>query len=251
MNNKIYIISGKLRSKYQKNINDTFIWFSISQNAIKTALEDKNFLTKESSKVPSNKKTTIKKGIKRTKEELSNILEKAYSRDLNSIVIISIIAQVEAYFSDLLESILRIDRRRLLIKINGINHTKSFEINKLFDFARMDDIFDDLIKKELISVFYASPEKQFEYIQKVCSINFDSKLDNLMKKYVEFKATRDILVHNSGLINDVYLQKVGNNSRGKIGEILKVDNYYLEDVVKTSKSIIGSLSSLIQKENKD
>ncbi|WP_419675939.1 hypothetical protein ACN2CX_02330 [Aliarcobacter butzleri] len=75
-----------------------------------------------------------------------------------------------------------------MIKINGINHTKSFEINKLFDFATMDDIFDDLIKKELISVFYASPEKQFEYIQKVCSINFDSKLDNLMKKYVEFKA---------------------------------------------------------------
>jgi hypothetical protein len=70
-------------------------------------------------------------------------------------------------------------------------------------------------------------------------LDFASSLDELLSinllecpafhKYVELKATRDIHVHNRGIVNETYLKKAGSHARARDKVILPVDiPYFLE-----------------------
>ena len=96
----------------------------------------------------------------------------------------------------------------------------------------------------MISLFYARPSAQFEYLEKVTSVVLD---DELKDKWIENKATRDLIVHNSGLINKLYIKKSGNSARGKEGDRIVVDKQYLEASMANMKSLIGKICSQIQK----
>jgi hypothetical protein len=57
------------------------------------------------------------------------------------------------------------------------------------------------------------------------------KLDNnLILSYIEIKATRDLLVHNKGKVNEIYIQKVGVLARGTDTKqnIPISESYYLQ-----------------------
>lgn len=248
MNNKIYILAGKLRTTYHKKINDTYIWTSIATSAIIEASANDEFLSKESIKVPT--RSSKMKEIKRDKQALSNILEAAVKYDFNHSILTYLIAQIEAYFSDLIYGVLKIDNRRLKTKVNGINHTKTITVDEIINADSIESIIDELINKELISIFYASPEKQFEYLRLILGIEFDEKIEILFNKYIEYKASRDIVVHSSGIINDIYLKKSQENARGNIGDVLIIDENYLHNLAADSKSLIGKLSSALQKNSK-
>ena len=48
-------------------------------------------------------------------------------------------------------------------------------------------------------------------------------------KYIEIKTTRDILVHNKGVANDIYVSKAGTHARVEPGKWLPVNTiYFLE-----------------------
>ncbi len=96
----------------------------------------------------------------------------------------------------------------------------------------------------MISLFYAKPSAQFEYLEKVVDIEID---ELLKESWIEIKATRDLLVHNSGVINRLYLSKAGNQSRGEDGEEIPINKEYIEQSMSTVKSIVGRICSHIQK----
>src|SRR3546814_7747594 len=74
-----------------------------------------------------------------------------------------------------------------------------------------------------------------------------AKLDEaLSRKWFEVKATRDIIVHNSGIANDTYLKKAGDLHRVGDGQQLPVDADYFADTLSSMKSLIGKISSKIQ-----
>ncbi|MFW3426983.1 hypothetical protein ACN9KI_08925 [Aliarcobacter butzleri] len=248
MKEKIYKLAGKLRTAYQKKINDTYIWTSIASSAIYDASNNDDFLSKESIKVPTNQLKV--KEVKRTKEDLSKILISATSNDFNHAILTFLVAQVEAFFYDLICGVLLIDKRRLKIKIDGINHIKTINVDDILNAETLDTIIEDLVNKELISIFYASPEKQLEYMNKILGIKFDDKIELLFNKWKEFKASRDIIVHNSGIINDTYIKKSGIFARGNIDSTLVIDEKYLHSLIAESKSLIGILCTTLQRHNK-
>jgi|GEM_PF-3409443 len=254
MNNEVYQLAGKLRATYQKKINNTYIWTSIAFSAIDEVSKNDDFLIKENFKVPSNraKVNTIKKNknINRSKEELSKILTTALEEDFNYSILTYIVAQVEAFFNELTYGILKIDKRKLKTRIQGINHTMSINVDDIINATEIDDLIDDLINRELISIFYASPKKQLEYLKKVLDMPFDNKLENLFNHWIELKASRDIIVHSSGIINDIYLNKSGDYSRGKKGEKLIINTEYRNSLIANSKSLVGKLCSVLQQHNK-
>ena len=55
---------------------------------------------------------------------------------------------------------------------------------------------------------------------------------------MEIKATRDVLVHNAGIVNETYLRKVRGKSRGQLGELIPLDKTYLDDSVTSMKRLI-------------
>lgn len=86
-----------------------------------------------------------------------------------------------------------------------------------------------------------------EYIEKLFAIKID---DDLWMKWVEIKASRDLIVHNKSIINKVYLDKSGTLARGKEGKEIVVDEDYYKDLMILSKSLIGQIVSGITKKVK-
>ena len=73
---------------------------------------------------------------------------------------------------------------------------------------------------------YANPRCQSEYFRKALSINIS---DDEWNKWYEIKATRDIIVHNLGIINETYIE-IKNFPRKEV-------DIKAEAVVKQGKEI--------------
>jgi hypothetical protein len=81
-------------------------------------------------------------------------------------------------------------------------------------------------------------------MQKVLNCKLGKRLKEL---WSEIKATRDIIVHNNGVINDKYIEKAGSAARGDVGDTIQVDIEYFGSSAATMKSLIGRISSQLKK----
>lgn len=245
---EIVNLVNSLRMNYQKKINNTYIWFSVSHDAIGALRFDEDLLNKSKISVPSFQKG---KKVNRNKEDIISVLNNAYDKEFLQTIFSHLTSQMESFFYDLIEGVLLIDNRRIKIKSNKIKLMESLNVETILNSENYSSVIKKIIDANLISVFYASPEKQLEYINQIFSISNDEKLEIYIKKWKEFKAARDIIIHNNGIINEVYISKAGEYARGKCGEELIIQKLDIEDLVKHLKSIIGKLCSSIKNENTD
>lgn len=68
------------------------------------------------------------------------------------------------------------------------------------------------------------------------------------------KATRDLVVHNGGIVNELYLQKAGEKARGKRGDQLVVNKKYFYGALAKMKKVSGAIKRDVEKrylKNKD
>lgn len=74
---------------------------------------------------------------------------------------------------------------------------------------------------------YKSPSEFAQSVEPLLSINLLEC--PAFHRYIEVKATRDIYIHNRGMVNETYLRKVGSHARARAGQLLPVDiQYFLE-----------------------
>jgi len=235
---------GALRSEHQRTLNNVFIWSSFARSALNTAKDDPDFLNQQRFKVPSRIRG---KEIERTAEELKEIAENAVSNEIYYSVFVYVVAQVEAFVGDVLFEMLNFDNRRIKTRVRGIDHISKIDVCEVIDSASREELVAGIISKELISLFYAPPVLQMEYFQSVTGVNLPKELTN---QWIEIKATRDIIVHNSEIANSVYLKKAGSLARANDGEVLTMDEKYFGDAIAFMKSLIGKVASGIQTELK-
>lgn len=236
---------NKKKQVLQKKINNIHIWSTIAIDSLISSSNDDEFLNNLYYVVPSK---GGERKIKRKKEDVEQILESAIEQDLYFSLFTFLIAQVEAFLYDVAYEILKNDNRRLKTTINGINHLKKIDLNEVIEANSIEDMIDEIIKRELISVFYASPQKQKEYFERVLNIEIDN---DVWLNWFEQKATRDIIIHNSGLINEMYLNKAGQLSRGLLSEKISIDQYYFNEAIINIKSMAGKMSNTVKKNYKE
>ena len=105
------------------------------------------------------------------------------------------------------------------------------------------ELIEAIIEKELTALFYASPTIQFRYFEAVLDIELD---ESIKTSWSEIKAARDLLVHNSSIINRLYLRKAGDAARGMEGEKLVIDSEYMGATMAAMKSLVGKTCSKVQ-----
>lgn len=237
---------GKLRSDFQKSLNDIYIWCSVVVDALLQVSLDEEFLNHKDFIVPSSKSDlkTVERGPKR----VQSIINNALNYELYYSVLVYIVAQVEAFLNDVIRITLQFDNRRLLTQVQGIDTGKKVEVSEILSSDTKEILIDTIINRQLTSLFYASPSKQFEYIKKVLGVDIDTAIQS---EWVELKATRDLIVHNYGTINDVYIKKCNVFARGNIGEKIVVDKIYFENAIAKMKSLIGKITSTLQRSIKE
>jgi hypothetical protein len=81
------------------------------------------------------------------------------------------------------------------------------------------------------------------YLSAVVSV----KVDPSFLDYYEIAATRDLIVHNSSVVNQLYLDKAREKARGKIGETLVVDKAYYYDALAKMKKVSGAIKRDVEK----
>jgi hypothetical protein len=59
----------------------------------------------------------------------------------------------------------------------------------------------------------------------------------------EIKASRDVLVHNSGIVNSAYLEKAGDRARFMVGDRLDVPEPYLLTSLRLVQGVIQDMAA--------
>lgn len=118
------------------------------------------------------------------------------------------------------------------------------EIN-IIDFLNnsKEEMIEKIIDQKVDNLFYASPKKQLEYLDGALGITI---CEDSWYKWIEYKARRDVIIHNNGIINDVYLSKVNGYGKFINGDEVFFDKKEFSDIVSTLKAIIGEIDRLIR-----
>lgn len=233
-------LSKKIYNRHltlSKKLNDTYIF--INQAIPILEKEKKSYhsslISGKDSKyfVPSIKKT---KYAYRTDKELQNIYNRFIRYDLFKAILSSCISDFEDFLCITLEEILREYPHKINTSITGINIKKEINISKILLYKDIDSLINQIISETIIHISYLSPSKYFEYFKIISGVNIPK---DLLNKYFELKASRDIIIHNNSKINNVYLSKSGNLARGKLNETLIIDQNYFDQSIALLKRISG------------
>ena len=240
---ELYKQIGNLRKKYLKSINNITIWHSKVIEALKYAESDDSFINQENYSVVSTNKGVT--NVKRNPDDMRTIINRASSFESYYAIFSYIVAIVESFLQEYLNIELHSDKRKVKIRINGINFESKIDVDVILDSEHLENIIDDIINKNIYSVFYASPKLQLDYLHKVSGIEIP---EDLFKKWIEIKASRDLIIHNQGIINMIYLSKVDEHLiRGKLDEKIVIVKLYFENSVRAIKSLVGKICSMTQK----
>lgn len=82
----------------------------------------------------------------------------------------------------------------------------SIKLNELLRYESIEQIKDHLIEKKVIDVSYNSLAEMIRYIEDVFKIKFEIDPD-IIQALKEITNIRNILVHNKGVVNELFLEK--------------------------------------------
>ena len=134
--------------------------------------------------------------------------------------IYSLVQIMEAMLSEIIKNICMYYPQKV-----GLGKTITLE--NVLKCGSMESIKELVIQNVLDELMYKSPREFAEYAKDI--IDFNLLEMPQYHQYIELKATRDIYIHNQGLVNATYLRKTGANSRAKVGETLFIGNpYYIQ-----------------------
>ncbi|AQS48745.1 hypothetical protein BMG03_13785 [Thioclava nitratireducens] len=191
--------------------------------------------------VPSTKKARTTT-IRRKPEAIEKILKERIDTKEVLQSIVFAISLTEDYINDVLTLVLEAYPRKLLIssKGNQQNSTgiKSISLQDLIEAKTAEEVFSEQARSRARDALYATPQQYAEYMNSVLGFRISQ---DVLNKYIEIKATRDLYIHGDGKINSIYLQKVGALNRGSEGDVASLGQKYFKDSVGVMKEIFSTI----------
>ncbi|KGR74882.1 hypothetical protein [Ureibacillus sinduriensis] len=142
------------------------------------------------------------------------------------------------YFESLIASIIK---ARLVKFPNAFNpNDKSIKYKDLMDFDSMDEALEHLIEIEVVDIMYNGFKVWIQYLSK-SGIKIDM-IEDLIEEINEISQRRNLFVHNDGVVNKIYLNKVDSKfiKEVKKNDRLSISKEYLKNAIKIIK-IFGTI----------
>jgi hypothetical protein len=118
---------------------------------------------------------------------------------------------------------------------------KPVDLATIIDAIDKDAILGFVIERELNALRYERPASWFRYLND--RVKLGCPTDEQIERLAEIKASRDILIHNRGIVNETYLQKAGARARYKLGQRLEIPEPYLRDAWLLIRDIVRDLEA--------
>ena len=129
-------------------------------------------------------------------------------------------------------------------KLSIIADKAGIPIDLFLEHNSRDDLLERYVTLCCEGLMFGKPTVYLDKATKVLSIEID---DEFIKDYIEIKASRDIIVHNLGEINSLYVDKAGEKARGALGDELVVNTAYFKHVLVTAKTLSGTIQREVEK----
>ena len=186
--------------------------------------------------VPSRKR----KGVaRRTDAEIKRIYDAFIDREFFATSLIAAVSRTEAFVFDVLRMVLCEYPEKLSLSTQGNRAELNVPLPVALRAKRLADILDAMVDKRLNAAGYASPREYLTYFNAVTGIGVDGQE---FESYIEIKATRDLLVHSSGIVNATYLEKAEGAKRGKAGKLVPIDRPYYDHSIAVLKKLAGLIN---------
>jgi len=103
------------------------------------------------------------------------------------------------------------------------------------------DIVRSVVDKQVASLQYDRVPKWFDYIQGIVDLGCPTADE--IERVAEVKASRDVLVHNKGIANAIYVDKSMGRARLAVGEKVDVPEHYHRESWQLVKKVITDVSN--------
>ena len=225
--------------KLIRTLNDTFIFveqcFSYLEIQI-TDWETSQDETDYAYKVPAIKSKS--KSAFRTEKEIAQIFNRFVDYELFESFLTVIVSKFESYLFLCLSSVFKKYPQKLTIKVQEIKITSDIDINIILSTSEYTSIIDKIIENRISSISYGTPKQYWKYFLTITGFEID---ETMINKYIELKATRDLIIHNNSIVNNLYIEKSGNEARTRSGRI-PINYEYFEQSIGLLKKLSGSIS---------
>ena len=97
-----------------------------------------------------------------------------------------------------------------------------------------------IAERELNELKYDRPRAWFDYMNRI--IKLGCPTEDEIERIAEMKAARDLLIHNSGIVNKTYLDKAGAKARHAVGDQVVIDRTYFGDCWVLAKKLVDDVA---------
>jgi len=180
----------------------------------------------------------------RTDKQLQEIYDKFIDRELYENFIVTAVSRFEFFLFEVLRLVISAYPSKLTLNIKGVQTSRSVPLDLLLDSSDLQEAFDRIVSKRLYEVLYATPRSYLEYFSNITAVDTSRPI---FFDYIEIKATRDLIIHNSGIVNEVYLSKVSDRKRGNVGEEIEINAEYFSHCIATLKRLARTINRDIER----
>ncbi len=232
-----------------RELNDLHIFASRTSPLLKAAAEEHKgeFIDPDEDIAISVPGKHGRPGIaKRNSTELSALLKRFANEELFANLLVTAVSRFEFYLADVLGEYLRRSPEKLLRGPKGGDSARPVSLQSVLEAANLAELHEELIEQRIQAIFYAEPKEYCAYFNAISELGLTEKD---FEQFFEVKATRDLVVHNSLLVNELYKKKAGALSRGDIGDRLKVKKDYFESALSAMKTMSSTIEKLTRKKH--
>lgn len=143
--------------------------------------------------------------------------------------IYQVVTIIEAWMSDCVRSVVTEFPQKL-------GKDKKIPLKTVLSCGDLESVYIAATDEFVRDLMYKSPKEYGEIAGNLLGVEFLAMPAYF--KYIEIKATRDVMIHNKGVANDIYEGKAGTHARVKSGEEPPVTPAYFLDACETALTLV-------------
>jgi hypothetical protein len=224
-------------------LNDAWIFTELLRPDLRARAE---MLRSSPSKVKRSYKVPKRSGnvnSKRRDEDIGLIFYAQHERGIFETNIVSLVSRTEAFIQDSLAIVATAYPNKLSV----LADKGGIPLDLFLEHEERGDVIRRFVSMKCEGLMFGKPSEYLEKAAKVLTIELDA---DVVKAFIEIKASRDIIIHNSGRISKLYIEKAGDQRRGEDGEELVINRAYFRHVIVTLKKLSGEIQSKVEQKYK-
>lgn len=158
----------------------------------------------------------------------------SHTAEINVLAIINAVARTEAYLNDVLECLFIWNRKSLI-------SDKTITYKEAIEFENIDELVKSIRQKEILEFSHSSFKDKLKFLNKKFNLTFP-EIDDIHSEIIELFTTRNIILHNNGIINQTYIQQ-NKGTKLKFGSKRKIDEKYTRKGIGNLRMVGYSISS--------